>query len=202
MNLVQDLYLDWRGFPHRRGCPQPTWEPQLKMDHGWRGRLLDTDDQVHGCTAEGCLHANQFRRYKVRLVCRSCTAIHTISGEDVGIDRTTAAAYGYGNPPREIEGLWLWPGAQGIHGSDPQDWLVTRTPAEPVQAADVAGTIQSYLTAGHHTRWRAQAVADPDGPHGGDQLRWARCQRELRSVDQGAAWIAAQYTPQTVEVAV
>lgn len=202
MTLVQDLYLDWLSFPHRRGCPTPAWEPQLRMDHGRRGRLTGTEEQIHACTAEECLHANKFRRFTVRLVCRTCTAVHTISGEDVGINRTTTAAYGYGNPPREAEGLWLWPGSQGIHGGDPQDWLVTRTPAEPVLAAHLAGTIASYLTAGHHTRWKACAIADPEGPHGGDQLRWARCQRELHSVDQAAAWLADQYKPQTVEVAV
>ena len=204
MNLVRDLYLDWLYFPHRRGCPQPAWEAQLKLDHGRRGRLTGTEEQVHACTAEECLHANEFRRYKVRLVCRACTAVHTISGEDVGIDRKTTAAYGYGNSPREAEGLWLWPGEQPIPGfkEDPDDWLVTRTPDMPVQAADVAGTIESYFTAGHHTRWKAQAIADPDGPHGGEQLRWARRQNELHSVEQAAAWIAAQYKPQTVEVAV
>lgn len=204
MNLARDLYLDWLAFPHRRGCQQPAWEAQLKMDHGHRGRLLDTEDQVHACTAEGCLHANDFRRYTVRLVCRGCTAVHIISGEDVGIDRMTTAAYGYGAAARETEGLWLWPGEQKSPGHHqlPQDWVVTRTPDVPVRAIDIAGTIASYLTAGHHTRWKACAIPDPDGLHGGDQLRWARCQRELRSVDQAAAWIADQYKPQIVEVAV
>lgn len=203
MNIVRDLYLGWTRLEHGQDCPLPVWEPQLRMDEGRRGRL-NVGDDPHACTAEDCGHANLFGRFTVRLVCRSCEAVHIISGEDVGIYSTTAAAYGYGQAPREVEGLWLWAGAQIVpgRGGEPREYLVTLTPRLPAQAADIAGTICHYRTAGQHPRWQASAVADPDGPYGDATLRWARRRTELRTIEKAAAWIATQYQPETLEVAV
>jgi len=201
VNIVRDLYLGWSDLAHGQDCPLPVWEAQLGTDQGLRGRLL-AREEPHSCPVEDCDHDSVFRRFTIRLVCRSCTEIHIIYGEDIGISRTTTTAYGYGQQPRQIDGLWLWPGEQTLPARDeePREYLITRTPKIPTQASDVAGTICRYRTAGYHKRWQASAIADPAGPYGDDQLRWARRQGELRSVDKAAAWIAAQYQPQTVEV--
>ncbi|MFI1535481.1 hypothetical protein [Streptomyces anandii] len=203
MNIVQDLYLGWTDLDHQQDCPLPVWEPQLRIDQGRRGRLL-AHDHDHGCPVEECDHANLFRRFTVRLVCRSCSAVHIITGQDVGISRTTTQVYGFGQPALETDGLWLWPGQQTLPGVDgePREWVITRTPDRPCEPADVDGLICRYLSSGGHRRWQASAIADPTGPYGDDQLRWARRSSEHRSVSQAAAWIAAQYQPQTVEVAV
>jgi hypothetical protein len=203
VNIVRDLYLGWAGFAHEPGCTQPGWEPQLKIDRGRRGRLL-VGDEPHACPAPDCGHDAAFRRFTVRLVCTGCGVVHTVSGEDVGVGRTTTTLLGYGQQPLETEGVWLWPGEQTLPGHDdePRDWLVTRTPLRPTEAEDVAGTISRHRTAGGHPRWQASAVADPTGPHGDDQLRWARRTSDLRTIPAAAAWIAAQYQPQTVEVTV
>ncbi|MEV5472824.1 hypothetical protein AB0L66_10760 [Streptomyces sp. NPDC052207] len=203
MNIVGDLYFDWQDLAHGRDCPLPVWEPQLRMDQGFRGRLGHSE-VPHECAAEDCRHASLFRRFTLRLVCRSCTRIHILTGEHVGITRTTTVAYGYGQQALEMEGLWLWPGERTSTGTDdePREWLVTRTPREPVTPEDVAGTISRYLTAGYHRRWQASAIADPTGPYGDEQLRWARREGEYATVAGAAGWIAAQYQPQTIEVAV
>lgn len=203
MNTVRDLYLGWSDLAHGQDCPVPVWEPQLRIDQGLRGRLL-ARTEGHACPAEECDHDSVYRRFTIRLVCRSCTVVHVIHGEDVGITATTTPAYGYGQQPRELEGLWLWPGEQTLPGRDeePRDYLITRTPHAPTRPSDVAGTISRYRTTGYHVRWQASAIADPTGPYGDDQLRWARRQNELRSVEKAAAWIAVQYQPQTVEVSV
>lgn len=203
MNIVTDLYLGWNAFSHEDACQTPLWEPQLRIDEGFRGRLT-TLDQAHECAAEECQHANLFRRFTVRLVCQGCGAVHTISGEDVGISRTTTTLIGYGRNARESEGLWMWPGEHKSPDINPEplSWLITRTPDRPTGAEDVAGTIFRHTTAGGHLRFQASAIPDPTGPYGDDQLRWARRQSDLRSVDKAAVWIAAQYQPQIVEVAV
>ncbi|MCI3277562.1 hypothetical protein [Streptomyces cylindrosporus] len=203
MNIVRDLYLGWTDINHGQDCPLPVWEPQLCVDQGLRGRLL-VQDQVHGCQAEECDHANVFSRFTIRLVCRSCTTVHLIHGEEVAMTTTTTPAYGYGQAARELEGLWLWPGERLAAGrvEAPREYLVTRTPNIPTRAADVAGTISQYPNSQYRKRWQASAISDPTGPYGDDQLRWARRRNELDTVDEAAAWISAQYQPQIVEVAV
>ncbi|MFC8676764.1 hypothetical protein ACFUEN_29265 [Streptomyces griseorubiginosus] len=205
MNIAVDLYLGWETLDHALDCPLPVWEPQLKIDEGRRGRLGVGDDP-HGCAADECGHANLFRRFTVRLVCRSCESVHVISGEDVGIYSQPAEQYGYGHAPLEVEGLWLWAGQRLQTRSqlrEPREYLVTRTPQIPAQASDVAGMIAHHNTAGQHPRWQASAIADPNGQHGDrDGLRWARRQADLRSVELAAAWIATQYQPEILEVAV
>ncbi|MFE5140393.1 hypothetical protein ACFRDV_22395 [Streptomyces fagopyri] len=203
MNLARDLYLGWTPFAHEPACTNPVWEPEARMEHGLRGRL-NVADQAHGCPAEGCEHDNVYPRYVIRLVCAGCGVVHLIRGEDVGKDRLTTAKIGFGQPPREIHGVWLWPGEQNLPGIDdePRDWLITRAPVRPRQADDVAGTICRHRTAGGLLRWQASAIADSTGPYGDDQLRWARRQSDLRSADSAAEWIATQYQPQKVEVAV
>ncbi|MFJ4787642.1 hypothetical protein [Streptomyces sp. NPDC088794] len=203
MNIVTDLYLGWEPFTHAEECERPAWQPELRIDQGLRGRLLDRD-LAHECPNEECDHASVFRRFTVRLICRGCRAVHIVTGEDVGITRSTTPAYGYGQDAREVNGLWLWPGEQTRPGRDeePRDWLVTRTPSPPLTPADVAGTIDRYRTSGQHKRWRARAIPDPAGPYGESQLRWARHRSEHLSVDHAADWIHAQYEPKTVEVAV
>ncbi|MFJ8006168.1 hypothetical protein [Streptomyces fagopyri] len=203
MNLVRDLYLGWTPFAHEASCTDPVWEPEARMEQGLRGRL-NVDDQAHGCVALDCEHTNVYPRYVVRLVCMGCGAVHLIRGEDVGKEHLTTADVGFGQPAREVAGVWLWPGAPTLPGVDDEarDWLITRTPARPRHAFDIAGTIGRHRTAGGLLRWQASAVADPTGPYGDDQLRWARRQSDLRSVDIAAEWIATQYAPQKVEVAV
>ncbi|MFJ8798446.1 hypothetical protein [Streptomyces sp. NPDC102487] len=203
MNSVRDLYLGWAGFAHEANCPQPMWEPQVRRDEGRRGRLLTLDEE-HGCKAEGCEHCNVFPRVTIRLVCWGCGAVHTVSGEDVTSNPTTTDVLGYGRDAQELAGLWLWPGSLVLPGTDdePHDWLVTRTPNRPQLAAEVAGLICRHRTAGGHLRWQANAIADPTGPHGDDQLRWARRQSDFLSVEKAAEWIATQYQPQRVAVTV
>ncbi|MGW0800317.1 hypothetical protein [Streptomyces sp. NPDC002692] len=203
MNLARDLYLGWKPFAHEATCTNPLWEPEARTEQGFRGRLSHSEIP-HGCLAEGCEHDSVYPRYVIRLVCAGCGAVHLIHGEDVGKDNRTTALIGFGQPPRELHGVWLWPGEPNLPGVDdePRDWLITRAPGRPRRAEDVAGTICRHRTAGELMRWEASAVADPTGPYGDDQLRWARRQSGLRSVDSAADWIATQYQPQKVEVAV
>ncbi|MCX5285982.1 hypothetical protein [Streptomyces sp. NBC_00198] len=203
MMPVRDLYLGWQPAAHNEPCPAPLWESELRIDEGLRGRL-NTGDLVHACQADECGHANVYSRFTVRLICKGCGVVHTISGEDVGIARDTTAVIGYGLPPQELEGLWLWPGEQVLADvvDEPRDWLITHTPNRPRHSAEVAGLICRHRTAGGHLRWQANAIADSTGPYGDDQLRWARRQSDLRSVEKAAEWIGAQYQPQRVAVTV
>ncbi|MEW2164345.1 hypothetical protein AB0912_15335 [Streptomyces sp. NPDC007084] len=203
MNPVTDLYLGWETLTHAEPCPAPVWEPQLRIDQGRRGRLLSRDLE-HTCQAEECEHGIFFTRFTVRLVCRACGAVHSVSGEDVGTSRTSTTAIGYGLPPQEHEGLWLWPGEQVLldAGGGTRDWLITRVPVAPVRVQDIAGLICRHRTAGGHLRWQANAVPDHTGPYGDQQLRWARRESDHRTVEIAAEWVAAQYKPRNVEVIV
>lgn len=203
MMPVADHYLDWQTIAHAEPCEAPVWEPQLRFDKGRRGRLT-TGDILHGCPAdEGkCEHANVFDRVTVRLVCRGCGVVLTVSGEDVGTASDTTTVIGYGLPPQELGGVWLWPGEQVLPGTDdePRDWLVTCASARPTRPDAVAGTINRHRSAGGHKRWQASAVPASDGPYGDSQLRWGRRLHDARSVVEAAEWIAAQYVVQAVEV--
>ncbi|WP_369043418.1 hypothetical protein [Streptomyces sp. Midd1] len=205
MMPVADHYLDWQTIAHAEPCPAPVWEPQLRFDRGVRGRLT-TGDIPHGCQGDegNCGHGPEFDRVTVRLVCMGCGVVFTVSGEDVGTAPDTTTVIGYGLPPQELGGVWLWPGEQTLPGTDdePRDWLVTRIPVRPTRPDDVAGTINRHRSAGGHKRWQASAIADTDGPFGDSRFRWGRRLHDARSVLEAAEWIAAQYVVQAVEVSV
>ncbi|MGV9427148.1 hypothetical protein ACWDO7_23030 [Streptomyces sp. NPDC003656] len=201
MNLVEELYFGWVDLAHGQDCPLPVWEPQLAIEQGRRGRRLPAEPG-HACSHPECDHATVFARFTVRLVCQSCDVVHLITGEGAGRGTTTTAAYGFGQPAREVAGLWLWPSGLHTPGNDaePSTFLVTLTPNRPSRPVHVAGRIAEYFE--RRRRFNAAAIVEPAGKHTRTDIEFRRRRTNFRSLDAAAEWIADQHRPQHIEVAV
>ncbi|MER8030644.1 hypothetical protein ABTZ78_16995 [Streptomyces bauhiniae] len=197
MNIAEELYFGWSDLAHGQDCPLPVWDAQITMGRGRRGRLLNGEPR-HECTHPECEHATFFTRSTLRLVCHGCNVVWIVYGEDAGTMRTTTEAYGFGQPAREVAGLWLWPEGRPTPGTEPGAYLVTRTPDRPSRPVDVIGRISRYYE--RYYRYTGEAVPAPQQQ--GVVVEFIRRRQNCRSVDEAAQWIADQYQPQQVEVAV
>lgn len=208
---LTDTYLGWDQLTHGINCAAPAWDIDVRREEGAHP-LSHRQDLQHSCSNENCSHHNLFTRVTVRVICRSCTTAHLISGEDLTQERTTTEAIGYGQPPRRMAGLYLWPsepvlfgygpGTSG-HDDQPRSYLATAHLVERVTPQDCVGVIGRHPTARSRELWWASAISIPlpgrlTAEYG---LNWARRASELPSLDAAAEWIAAAQT-QTAPVEV
>lgn len=209
--LTEAAYFGWNRLAHADGCDLPVWEASVRIDEGAHP-LPYREDLQHSCPNDHCDHAGLFTRVTVRLLCRACHTVHLTSGEDPAQQQTTTAAYGYGEPPAPVAGLYLYPGPALLYGEgpgrtgwddQPLQWLVTTAPvAGQLQREDCVGRISRWTNAAHQTRFRADALQTPlpgrlTAEHG---MNFARRTSDLASIDEAAAWIAAALTHNTLEV--
>ncbi|MBP5922134.1 MULTISPECIES: hypothetical protein [Streptomyces] len=205
--MIEHTYFGWNRLTHTTTCTSPTWDIDVRHDPGTRPLVLP--DVAHQCPDNHCAHKGEFDRVTVRVICRSCDTAHVITGEALTRVTTTTDALGYGQPPRQMAGLYLWPSRPVLHGhgpgpsgqdDQPFEYLVTTTLVDRLTPDDCVGVISRHRTAGGHSRWWAGAVSTPPPlrvlPEPGEyRLAWAHRSSDHTTVDQAAAWIAATIDP-------
>ncbi|MGW0795137.1 hypothetical protein [Streptomyces sp. NPDC002692] len=188
MELIESLYLHRTPYTHTVDCPNPSWDVvDVLRDTGVRP--VPTGAEPCSCPNDVCGHDTTFPRVRLRLLCRDCGTVYTITGESLTEVPSHTSLTGWGQPPRQVGDVWLWPGQPAIPGGEPGDYLVTRQPAAVTQAT-LYGIITSYREASHARRWRAAVLPDTDGPHQVHSLRWRHTRGGLPTVDAAAAWIS------------
>jgi len=187
MDLIETVYFGWNPLAHAEGCTNPVWtDADVLHSEGIRPGI--TADHHHDCTHDDCGHADTFTRVQLRLLCRTCGTVHTISGESLAHVISHTSATGWGQAPRQIGALWLWPGRPVLPGGEPHQYLVTRQP-ETVTEDTLYGLITRYRDADQTPRWIAAAVPDDNGAHQVHTLRWRHASRGLATLEDAAAWI-------------
>jgi hypothetical protein len=203
MHLIEELYLGWQPLSHTPDCARPTWDVvELRHDEG--ARIVQTGAERHACTNDSCSHADLFGRVQLRLLCRDCGTVRVVTGEGLTHVLSSVSATGWGQAPRELHGVWLWPGQPAIDGGEPHDYLVTREQTTTVTTGNLHGIITGYRDATGTVRWIAATLPDPDGAHQVHSLRWRYSSNGLADLDAAAAWIASAdtRTPHPLVVAV
>ncbi|MET7475116.1 hypothetical protein ABZT17_12250 [Streptomyces sp. NPDC005648] len=200
MDLIETVYFGWNPLAHAEGCTTPVWD-DAEVLHSEGIRPGITGDEHHTCPNGICTHADAFGRVHLRLLCRTCHTVHTLSGESLTQAISHTSATGWGQPPRQIGELWLWPGRPVIAGGEPHQYLVTRQPYS-VTTETLYGIITRYRDADGTPRWLAGAVPDEDGAHQISTLRWRHSSHGLAELEDAAAWITDAETVRTVAVAV
>ncbi|WP_330349626.1 hypothetical protein [Streptomyces sp. NBC_00582] len=188
MELITEVYFGWKPLAHGPGCPNPVWDDvQVLHSEGIRPGSYGADH--HACTHPDCGHANTFDRVQLRLLCRDCQTVTTISGESLAQVISHPAATGWGQPPAELAGVWLWPGRPAIEGGEPHQYVVTRQ-AQAVTPDLLYGIITAYRDSEGNRRWIAGAIPDKHGAHQISTLRWRHSSNGLTDLAAAAAWIA------------
>ena len=136
MQLIESLYLGWSPLDHPVDCPSPTWDVvEIRHDEG--GRIVQTGAERHACANDTCSHDDTFGRVQLRLLCRDCGSVRTITGEGLTQVCTDTSLTGWGQAPRQVGGVWLWPGQPAAPGREPHDYLVTREQADAAPSVNV-----------------------------------------------------------------
>ncbi|MFJ2515571.1 hypothetical protein ACIPEL_36140 [Streptomyces griseoviridis] len=189
MQLIEETYFR-TPLTHAVDCsPVPAWEADVVETPGTRVQL--TGQESHRCITDGCGHEREFSRLQVRIRCTGCGIVHVIEGEALTRYCTTTAETGWGQPPQQHAGLWLWPGRPTIPGGQPHQYLVTRTEDPPTRE-----TLHGIVSAHDDSTWRTQrwtAGAHPD-PASDRQVSLTPV-RHLstghETLDAAVAWIAS-----------
>ena len=188
MDLITETYFGWNPLPHAPGCPNPVWD-DARVEHSEGVRPGSYGADHHTCAHSDCGHADTFERVQLRLLCSDCKTVTTLSGESLVQVISHPAATGWGQPPTELAGVWLWPGRPVIEGGQPHQYLVTRQ-AQTVTPDTLYGIITAYRDSEGNRRWIAAAVPHPDGAHQISTLRWRHASNGLAELEQAATWIA------------
>lgn len=194
MDLIEETYFGWKPLAHGPGCPTPMWD-DVQVLHSEGVRPGSYGAEYHACVqAEAdCGHADTFERVQLRLLCRDCGTVITLSGESLAQVISHTSATGWGQPPIQAGEVWLWPGRPPAAGVQPTQYLVTRQP-QAVTPDTLYGIITGYRDADGTPRWIAGAVQDPDGEHYVHTLRWRHRSAGLTTLDEAAAWIGTVET--------
>lgn len=198
MTSALETYLGWEEPQHLAGCKRPAWSVDIRTDQGeFRGRH---DGEAHACRNEDCVHGDRYARTTVRIVCRSCQAATVVRGEEAGTSQGTYVAYGYGQPPRTMAGLLLWPGEPWLYygrlnSDEPYDYVATRKGVTRVTEADVVGVITQARSKRGAIIWQAGALPTP-AQYG--RFNWGATNddKPARTVAAAAKWIAARLAEQ------
>ncbi|MEH0426596.1 hypothetical protein QBB34_09735 [Streptomyces stelliscabiei] len=196
MTTAQQTYLGWDLLVHFEGCAKPAWTVDAKVeDDVFRARH---GGETHECPNEECWHGDRFRRTTVRIVCFSCTRAYMLDSEkELQAGQPKTITKGYGQAPRRMAGLLLWPGEPfwnfgRLSTEEPWDFIVTRSGVTRVAEADVVGSIGQGRGKRGGVCWSAAAVRSDDGPYGLRPLRFAYAENSLRTVAAAAKWAAAR----------
>jgi hypothetical protein len=193
MQLIEDIYLGWSPLSHGPDCERPVWdEVEVRRDEG--ARIVTTGAEHHTCSNTDCSHSDLFGRVQVRLRCRNCDAVCTITGESLTTVFTSGSDSGWTRTPRQMAGVWLWPGQAAGPGGEPHDYLVTRERADTVTTDNLHGIITRHRDSTGAPRWIAAALHDPDGEHQVHTLRWRHRTAGITELTDAAAWIATADT--------
>ncbi|MFE2940985.1 hypothetical protein ACFXKG_18270 [Streptomyces sp. NPDC059255] len=194
MTGAMDSYLEWDLLAHEPDCASPAWTIDTRTEYN--AYRLRHDGVSHDCRNQECGHGDNFARTTLRIVCSCCGAAYVMTGEETP-EATSTQALGYGQPPRRIAGLYLYPGEPLLHGwgesAGPHDQLVTARRVPRLQADDVIGQITQSRGKRGAVRWSACAVPSAEGTYGIRPLRWTRVEVDFRSVAAAAKWIAARH---------
>lgn len=205
--MIEHTYFGWNQLTHTDTCADPSWDIDVRHDLGIRP--LADGTVLHGCPDQHCGHQGALDRVTVRAICRSCDTAHLITGEALTRTITTTAALGYGQTPREVAGLYLWPSRPVLYGygpsrsgldDQPHEYLVTTTLVDRLTPGDCVGAIGWHSNAARQARWWAGAIQTPplrrlQAEPGEYRLTWARRTTDHTTVDQAAAWIANAIDP-------
>ncbi|MGW0821782.1 hypothetical protein [Streptomyces sp. NPDC002845] len=206
--LIEEAYFGWDQLTHTTTCTSPTagWEIDVRHDTGAHP-LGQPGTTRHGCPLEDCGHGDTFDRVTVRAICRSCGTAHLITGAGLTRQTTTTEAIGYGQPPRKVAGLYLWPSRPVLYGwgpgksgqdDKPHEYLATTELVDCLTPEDCVGAIGRHRTDRGALRWWAAASPVPPPPRLAGQvhrLAWGRRTTDHTSPEQAAAWIAAAIDP-------
>ncbi|MDX2696238.1 hypothetical protein, partial [Streptomyces ipomoeae] len=166
--MIESTYFGWDQLTHTTTCQEPSWD--VDVSHTLTTRPLADSAITHGCPDQHCTHSGALDRVTIRVICRGCDTAHVISGEALTRTVTTTAALGYGQPPRETAGLYLWPGRPVLHGwgpgpsgldDQPHEYLVTTTRVDRLTPGDCVGAIGRHRTTLGAPRWWAGAIPTP-----------------------------------------
>ncbi|UQI49830.1 hypothetical protein M1P56_35665 (plasmid) [Streptomyces sp. HU2014] len=153
-------HLGWRPFRHRPDCAKPVWEVDQQSDPD--ARRSRRGGPEHACPNEDCGHSSHYDRVTVRVLCRSCGTVHLISGEEHTSRTTTTASTGYGQPPKRVGGLWLYPGPPLLdlswEKSGPGAYLCSLEKVERLTDKDIVGAIGEGRGARGGAIWSAGAL--------------------------------------------
>jgi hypothetical protein len=195
---VTDTYFGWSELRHEAGCKRPNWEIDTRTDHEvWRPRTRGSDVD-HRCADDECGHGQRWDPTTIRIVCRSCGQAHIITTEQRVVP-TDTNFLGFGQAPRKVAGLLLWPGEplttfgmsvrDGLHV--PYQLLVTGPGVTRPVREDLLGEITQTLTRRGAVRYGAVAGLSPEGEFGFGEFRWEAAAEHLRSIPAAVKWIAA-----------
>ncbi|MFC1435309.1 hypothetical protein ACEZDB_32185 [Streptacidiphilus sp. N1-3] len=190
-------HLGWQPFGHRPNCAQPVWEVDQQMESDRRrGRWSGPE---HACPNEDCGHHDRYDRVAVRLLCRSCDTVHVVSGE-VRITRmTTTASIGYGQAPKRLGGLWLYPGPPMLDWRDagPGEYLCSLKRVTRLTEEDIVGAISEGRGARGGTTWSAGALPTwrssvIDRPYAYPVFASVNGDTTFRTVAAAAKWVKSE----------
>ncbi|MDT0476206.1 hypothetical protein RM863_29185 [Streptomyces sp. DSM 41014] len=194
MELIEQTYLHPTPLTHAVGCPTaPAWDVVDVLETP-AGRVALTGYEPHRCPTEGCGHEREFSRLQVRVRCTGCDIAHIITGEALTRHCTTTAALGWGQPPQQHAGLWVWPGEPTLPGRDPNQYLVTRTPHQPTRDT-LYGVISGHTDSTWGApRFSAGAVPDPDADRQISMTRVRYLSTGHETLTDALDWIASVET--------
>ncbi|MGW9439623.1 hypothetical protein [Streptomyces sp. NPDC055607] len=193
-SLAVNAHLDWRTLHHREDCAKPAWEVALQTEAA-RPRPRRGGPE-HSCPDEECGHHDHHDKITVRVLCRSCGTVHLISGEEYTTRTTTTARTGYGQAPKKMAGLWLYPGPPLLDWQDagPSAYLCSLEKVEHLTQKDIVGVVMEGRGKRGATVWSAAIGPDfqPYGLYG--YTNWAKNSGEkpFTSVTAAAKWVAAE----------
>lgn len=193
MDLITETYFGWNPLAHAPACTLPVWD-DADILHTPAIRTTPADTRPHDCTHPDCTHKGTFTRVQLRLLCRDCGTVHTISAENLTQVLTHTSVTGWGQPPTHLAGVWLWPGRPPIPGAAPHEYLVTLDSTRIPTPDTVYGLITKYRDSEGAPRWIAAAIPDEDGAHQVSTLRWRHSSNGLTTLDQAATWITTAHT--------
>ncbi|MEU9535855.1 hypothetical protein AB0D00_26550 [Streptomyces sp. NPDC048213] len=190
-------HLEWQPLTHGRDCAKPVWEvDQQTMFGALRSRY---EGREHSCPNEECGHGDRYDRITVRVLCRSCGTVHLINGEEQHIVTTTTVRTGYGQPPKKVAGLWLYPGPPLLHLRDydsPGAYLCSREKVDRLSEKDIVGSITEGRGKRGRTVWHAAIGPNFYPPSRGlsGYAVWAKNtgEKPFTSVTGAAKWVVAE----------
>jgi hypothetical protein len=197
-------HLEWQPLGHQADCAKPVWEvDQQTVADALRPRHEGSE---HSCPNEECGHRAHYDRITLRVLCRSCGIVHLISGEEYTTRTTTTVRTGYGQPPKRVAGLWLYPGPPllRLRGYDsPGAYLCSRQKVDRLSEQDIVGVITEGRGKRGRTVWHAAIKPEFFPPDRGltGYADWAKNSGEkpFTSVAGAAKWVAAALDEAAVE---
>ncbi|MFD9453478.1 hypothetical protein ACFWBC_10355 [Streptomyces sp. NPDC059985] len=190
-------YLGWTRPSHRPDCARPAWEVDLRTEHG-QHRDRRGGGPAHSCPNEDCDHGDRYEEVTVRLLCRSCQVVRLITGEEQSDRSTTTASTGYGQPPKRVSGLWLYPGPPLLEylDSTPHAYLCTLERVDELDEKNIVGIVGEGRGPRGATVWSASALLEVrslPSVRTEPYLTWTATSGDItfKSVTAAAKWVKA-----------